>query len=111
MEKTIELSCYEIIIQLDKSVDTPDGRWDGGNLIHSKLKDECPACKNPNCYAHCEESTETDDEWLNRHRWNTAMDALESMILAHAIAGIDVESPAYIEGIETTCDALSNNSF
>jgi hypothetical protein len=39
-----------------------------------------------------------------------AIDAIESLILAHACAGIDVESPAYIEGINTTLEAISNNS-
>jgi len=38
-----------------------------------------------------------------------AHDALESIILAHACAGIDIESPAYIEGIETSVDAIANN--
>jgi len=38
-----------------------------------------------------------------------AHDAIESMILAHACAGIDIESPAYLEGIETTVDAIANN--
>jgi hypothetical protein len=37
-------------------------------------------------------------------------DGIESMILAHAIAGIDIESPAYLEGIETAIDAVGNNS-
>ena len=35
-------------------------------------------------------------------------DAIESMILAHAAAGVDIQSPAYIEGIETAADALDN---
>lgn len=39
-----------------------------------------------------------------------ALDAVESLILAHACAGVDVESPAYVEGIETALDAISNNS-
>ena len=29
--------------------------------------------------------------------YNASMDGIESMILAHAIAGIDVESPEYID--------------
>jgi hypothetical protein len=37
------------------------------------------------------------------------IDAIESLILAHACAGIDIESPAYIEGIETAVEACSNN--
>ena len=39
-----------------------------------------------------------------------ALDAIESLILAHACAGVDVESPAYIEGLETALDAIDNNS-
>jgi len=37
-------------------------------------------------------------------------DGIESMILAHAIAGVDIESPAYLEGIETAVEAVSNNT-
>lgn len=37
------------------------------------------------------------------------IDGIESMILAHAIAGIDIESPAYIEGIETAVEAVANH--
>ncbi len=40
---------------------------------------------------------------------NAAIDGLESLILAHACAGIDVRSPAYIEGVETAVDAVGNN--
>jgi hypothetical protein len=40
-----------------------------------------------------------------------AHDAIESIVLAHACAGIDVESPAYIEGIETSIDAIANHHF
>ena len=38
-----------------------------------------------------------------------AIDALESLILAHACAGIDITSPAYLEGIETAVDAITNH--
>lgn len=36
------------------------------------------------------------------------INGIESMILAHAVAGIDIESSAYIEGIETAVEAVSN---
>lgn len=39
-----------------------------------------------------------------------AIDAIESMVLAHAVAGVDVESPAYLEGIETAVEAVSNHA-
>ena len=41
--------------------------------------------------------------------YNAAIDGLESLILAHACAGVDVESPAYVEGIETAVDAITNH--
>jgi len=37
-----------------------------------------------------------------------AVNALESLILAHAWAGIDINTPAYIEGIETVVDKIFN---
>lgn len=37
-----------------------------------------------------------------------AFDAIESMVLAHALAAVDVASPAYLEGIETAVDAITN---
>jgi hypothetical protein len=46
----------------------------------------------------------------NEHnRYNAMIDVIESIILAHCIAGINVESPAYIEGIETAVNAIENN--
>ena len=38
-----------------------------------------------------------------------AIDALESLVLAHACSGIDICSPAYLEGIETAVDAVTNH--
>lgn len=41
--------------------------------------------------------------------YRAAIDGLESLILAHACAGIDITTPAYLEGIESAVDAISNN--
>lgn len=40
--------------------------------------------------------------------WNSYVHALESLILAHACAGIKVNSRKYIEGIRTALDASQN---
>lgn len=37
-----------------------------------------------------------------------ALDTLEALVLAHAVAGVDVASPAYVEGVETAIDAIGN---
>lgn len=41
--------------------------------------------------------------------FNAAMDAVESMVLAHACAGIDVTDARYVEGLRTCVDACANN--
>jgi hypothetical protein len=39
-----------------------------------------------------------------------SINAVESLILAHACAGVDVAAPAYISGIETALEAIANES-
>ena len=49
-------------------------------------------------------SSEADDD-----QFNAAMDAVESIVLAHACAGIDVTDPRYVEGVRTCIQACANN--
>lgn len=41
--------------------------------------------------------------------YNIAIDAIESLVLAQAVAEIDVLTPEYIQSLETTIDAITNN--
>lgn len=41
---------------------------------------------------------------------NAAIDALTAVILAHACAGVDVDSPGYRKGIQAAADAITNSS-
>lgn len=41
--------------------------------------------------------------------YNAAMDAIESIVLAHAMAEIDIQSNGYIEGLETAITSCDNN--
>lgn len=41
--------------------------------------------------------------------YNTAIDGIESLILAHACAGVDVSAPPYVKGIEVAVEAIVNN--
>ena len=41
--------------------------------------------------------------------FNTGLDVIESMILAHAKHGVDVGSDEYVAGIEEAYEALGNN--
>jgi hypothetical protein len=49
------------------------------------------------------------DDLQSRAAYELAVDSLESLILAHACAGIDIASPAYVEGVETAVEALLNH--
>ena len=48
------------------------------------------------------------DEEKPTVEYTASMHAIESIILAHAMAGIDVSTPAYIEGIETAVEKCAN---
>jgi len=49
-------------------------------------------------------TTQSEDEL-----YNSAMDGIESLILACACSGIDIETPAFLEAIETAVEGCSNN--
>jgi hypothetical protein len=84
--RTIKLPCYGITLTLarENGAEAP-----GSGSIVSDLREPKNAA--------------------NR-QYNAAVDGLESLILAHACAGVNVESPAYIEGIETAVDAVANRA-
>jgi len=80
----IKLPCFNIAVHLSLP--------HSGGFITSNLKKDI-----------------IDDEDAN-DRYIDMVDAIESMILAHACAGIDIESLAYIEGIETAVEACTNKT-
>ncbi len=47
-----------------------------------------------------------EPDCLDNDMFNTAVDGLESIILGHFSAGIDVTASEYLEGIETAYSAL-----
>lgn len=90
MKKKIELPIYGIVVTL-----SPDGK---SGRIESELDRDRP----DDCDGGSEEDTSYD-------LFNGAMDGIESVILAHAVAGIDIQAPAYVKGIQTAVDACEAN--
>ena len=78
----LELPCYGIVVKLT-------GNMSG--TIESDLHNEF------------------NEENATDRRYISAIDAIESLILAHACAGIDILSPKYIKGIEVAVEAIENN--
>jgi hypothetical protein len=54
--------------------------------------------------------TEADEDFGADYQtsYNSAIDGLESLVLAHACAGVDVEDPRYVAGIAAALEAISN---
>jgi len=78
--KTITLSTHGIVIRLDEM------RYSGGALIQSELHTSGESAA-----------------------FTAALDAIESFLLALAVAGVDVEQPAVLEALETALDAIANH--
>ena len=80
-DKTIKLPCYGIVVTF--------AAGESGELRSDLQRHDSTLA--------------TDDALVS------PIDGIESMILAHAIAGVDIESPAYLEGIETAVEAVANH--
>ena len=83
--------------------------------IMTDLKEPCPYCNQIDCYSDCEESIidaeglEGPEDLDSRHSFNSAMNGVESMILAHAVAGINVTTREYLDGVATAVEACAVN--
>jgi hypothetical protein len=55
--------------------------------------------------------TQADEEFGAEYQasYNAAIDGLESLVLAHACAGINVEDHRYVAGIAAALEAISNH--
>ena len=56
----------------------------------------------------CAISSDLHNDASDDDFYNAAIDGVESLILAHHFAGIDVTTPEYVEGVESAVLAISN---
>lgn len=80
----------------------------------------CPHCNRGSCCYSCEGSTaqmvdgntnpaiQSEEEVSARLRGNGALDGITSLILACYAAGIEINTPAFLEAIETAVQAVEN---
>jgi len=89
----------------------------GGSICSNGIKEVCPFCGRQDCYAACDDilelpTTDRDEACLSadaRIPFNSAIDGMESLILAAACEGVDIGSAAFLKAIETTLDSIGNN--
>lgn len=71
----------------------------------------CPSCGEQYCCFSCDGSVkepfETEEDVGTRLRLNATYDALENLVLFHAMQRLDVRSEAYLSGIKAMLDAVS----
>jgi len=118
--KTINLGAHGIVIHLVLPQDE-NGRYGGGSIV-SNLEEVCEHCGHRDCDFDCEEAMEwaqdrdheemerKNEELKNNRDYNNRIDGFTSLILSQAVMGIDVESPAYLEALETAEQSIGNNS-
>jgi hypothetical protein len=73
------------------------GEGEGGRIEQGLPREQPP-----------EGANEDEPDRQGRECYNAAVDALESIVLAHACAGVKVDDPRYVIGLETALDAFSN---
>ena len=87
--RTIVLPCFGIVVRLVRDQPGHPGRPLAGDITSN---------------LHESDSGSEDDS-----DYEAAMDGIESLILAHACAGVDIAAPTYIAGIQTAVEAASAN--
>lgn len=87
--KVMKIPKYGITVTVD-----PAG---GGNIDSDLERTRCPSC-----------GFGIRSRQFGRLMVNGAVDAIESMILGHACAGIDISSEAYVAGLEIALESIAN---
>jgi hypothetical protein len=83
--KTIKIDYYNITVELDE----PDDAGDVYGKVTSDLHKDI------------------SDDYIGYH---SAIEGLETMILAQAIAGIDVTTPSYLRSVENAVELICYNT-
>lgn len=83
MARTIETNCFGIVVTLEGK----------GGTITSDLHE-----------LGDEPGMDTDPRDV---LYGAAIDGLEAMVLAQAVAGVDITDPAYLSGIESAVQAIA----
>lgn len=123
-ERDIVLPTHNIIISVcNVQFNGTVCRFGGGKIVSENLKEVCNHCGDHTCNFDCPDAfewasdrdqdrcIENNQKLANSRHFNYVCDAILSIVLAHAVAGIKIDSPAYIEGLETAIDAIGNHDL
>ena len=74
----------------------------GGGSVESNLLDKNSPVEG------IQANLEVLEEFVQQHRYEACVDGVESLLLALACAGVDVESKQFKAGLESALDAIAN---
>jgi hypothetical protein len=79
-----------------------------GTAESDLVRTTCPFCGDQLCIFDCDQSQAegSSEEVQARLEFNAGLDMLESLILAHACEGVNVEDERYRNGIRAVLDAM-----
>ena len=80
-----------------------DGIW---RISGGFIRIRCSRCQNINCELRCQPDLE-ETAW--RDRTNAAFSAIESVILAHQTAGLNILTRLYVDGVTDAVSKLYND--
>lgn len=92
-DETIHLGVYGIVVQLS---------WRGNSItddLHEEIvtDEDSPLWDGP-------------EDQVYKQTFNSIIDGITATILGHACAGVDITSPAYIEGVESAINAAAEQT-
>jgi hypothetical protein len=93
--KTYSIPEYDITVSIPEIVHGYDTITTGAAVIESNLKDQLVG--------------QTSDDDLTKAVAGAMADAIESLILGHAVAGINITSKAYREGLNSCVAACADH--
>lgn len=103
------------LVRLGKGINisiVTDGNG-GGDLKSNGLREACPDCGSDCCYRTCPAQAEWQDsgrEEIKETRllFNAAVDGMESLLLALACEGVQVDGKQFKKAITTALDKIAN---
>lgn len=113
MKYTLMIHGNPLVIAVEKSAAgrISKERPGSGSILQALPRELCPFCHEPDCIRSCSgDFLELNEEGVDRRLGNMFIDAIESTALAHACVGVDVGDAAYVEGLNTALEAMSNNT-
>lgn len=79
--------------------------------LSGTLKEPCPFCGDEDCRYDCDESMAEGKSDERRHRYNDAMDSLESFLISMAAEGVDLDDTRIRKAIVVTLDACQKEFY